>query len=596
MHRKSSDYPDWFRIVKDYGFQNGPTIPFVLGAATFRPLNEPPIDRPTGQRALHTLLMEMKETTLSGGWGVAIQWCPTTGAFVVVTRHGQPFEWDPALEAGSVDVLAAKLWEKHGDDISAGRYSRNTTTHTWERFSDKELARIRQLIGTLCIDCVNEPVLKQWMEDKSVEGVCWFCKKHSKVVLFPLIAMRIDEVIREYYVPAADKPHVVEWSDNIKYWTEGTPAVEIIGDIAELESEIAVAIDDLLSEEEQWEVHREGETAYYGGVELEPTRAHAGEFLEAWVAFEQRLMHKVRFFDDVGKAMLDSLLGDVTSLAGGKAVFEIEPMSELSTLYRARVIEDEGLAEEFAKNPSIHLGPPPPTKARAGRMNPFGIPAFYGAFSAEVALAEVRPSVGSLVAVAEFRVTKRLRLLDLSFLPFVFHDESIFSAEYGSKRNKVRFLRELHKRISRPVLPNDEALKYLPTQAVTAYVTNVLKLDGIIYESQQLVSDRDESGQAKKRFCNIALFDDAAKVEHLAQSDMDWFANRWLAKTQPGGAVVPIGQPDEAVRKPFALKPEKTGLARVRAVEIKTDTVTLYRYEDGEVLIVEQEDFGDDDD
>jgi hypothetical protein len=146
-------------------------------------------------------------------------------------------------------------------------------------------------------------------------------------------------------------------------------------------------------------------------------------------------------------------------------------------------------------------------------MNPSGIPVYYGAFSENVAVAEVRPPVGATVAVATFSLLHTIRVLDLTFLPFAYHQESIFSPEYDRLRNKVRLFEEFHRLISQPVLPKDEVLSYLPTQAVAAYVANVLGLDGVIYGSIQVGAESETREQLDRCLCNIALFGKAASVD-----------------------------------------------------------------------------------
>src|SRR5262249_18019491 len=145
----------------------------------------------------------------------------------------------------------------------------------------------------------------------------------------------------------------------------------------------------------------------------------------------------------------------------------------------------------FLREPELHLGPPPAVKARAGRMNPVGITVFYGAFSEEVAISEVRPPVGAVVAVGKFSLSRAVRLLDLTALSLVYHNESIFSTEYDRLRNYIAFLEKIELRLARPVLPSDEALEYLPTQAFAAYVANVIGLDGVIYRSTQSAAGSD---------------------------------------------------------------------------------------------------------
>jgi len=350
----------------------------------------------------------------------------------------------------------------------------------------------------LCWECVSDPVLRQWLRDNGHVAKCSFCGKQRITCPIHEIAEKIDGAIREYYRPGELRGHVVEDSDNLQYWEDGEPATDIIEEIAGVESAIADAIDAYLSAAE-WRDVKDGGEAYYGGTSLEHVRTYPEEFMEIWLRFERRLKHEVRFFDEEGKRLLDELFADLPSLAGGKAIVTIEPGGEFSTFHRARIAEDEAEAEAFIRDPARHIGPPPPHLAQAGRMNPAGIPAFYGAFSEEVAIAEVRPPVGAVVGVGKFSLLRPIRLLDVSFLPFAYHEESIFSPAYDRLRNKVGFLEQLHRRISRPVLPSDEALAYLPTQAVAAYVANVMGLDGMIYGSTQVGAEGDVWEQVDRK-------------------------------------------------------------------------------------------------
>lgn len=334
----------------------------------------------------------------------------------------------------------------------------------------------------LCWECVSDEVLRQWLREEGHVGVCTFCGKRRITCPLHQVAGKIDGVIREFYRPAAMRAHVVEDSDNPQYWQDGETASDIIQEIAGIEAEVANEIDACLSAAASRDV-RDGDDPYYGGDPPEHIDAYAGEFMDTWFLFEERLKHQVQFFDDTGKRLLDDLFGDLPSLAGGEAIVIINPGDEFSAIFRARVANGGLDTASFLREPARNLGPPLPLLATAGRMNPSGIPVFYGAFSENVAVAEVRPPVGATVAVATFSLLRTIRVLDLTFFPFAYHQESIFSPEYDRLRNKVRFLEEFHRRISQPVLPRDEALLYLPTQAVAAYVANVLGLDGMIYGS-----------------------------------------------------------------------------------------------------------------
>jgi hypothetical protein len=275
-------------------------------------------------------------------------------------------------------------------------------------------------------------------------------------------------------------------------------------------------------------------------------------------------------------------------------------------------------------------------------MNPTGIPVFYGAFAEDVAIAEVRPPVGSMVAVGKFSLLRPVRLLDVSFLPFAYHEESIFSLAYDHLRNKVGFLEKFHRRISRPVLPSDEALAYLPTQAVAAYVANVMGLDGVIYGSNQIGAEGEGDQQIDRKLCNVALFGAAAGVagvraEAVAEEDigpLGEFAFPGFARpvrsnlevagatgaplqassAETAAAIVPaveeqpnegsVSQPlqesaaptdpivDQQVDALATLRAEpQPRLVKVRSVKVETSPMFAHRYEDGRVII---NDFDDD--
>lgn len=136
------DVPAWFQIVRDYGFR--PSVPFVLGAAVLRPLGVPPPSRAVAQTELHRLLTLMITET-PPGYGIHVRWCGDIGADIFEVRQpGAGLEWGPEFEAKNVDVLSARLWNKVGDEIEKGNYSKDGG---WRPFKKGELRRIRSLLG-----------------------------------------------------------------------------------------------------------------------------------------------------------------------------------------------------------------------------------------------------------------------------------------------------------------------------------------------------------------------------------------------------------------------------------------------------------------
>jgi hypothetical protein len=442
------------------------------------------------------------------------------------------------------------------------------------------------------------------------------------------VANKIDEAIREYYSPAEETAHFMAESDNPQYWPDGESTEDIIQEIAGVEPEIATAVGEYLSSAEEWKV-RDGDDPYYDGTPLEHVPPYPDEFMGIWLQFEGRLKHEVRFFDEKGKHLLDELFADLPTLGAGKAIVTLEPGAEFSTLYRARIVDHLSDAEAFIRNPAQKIGPPPPPLARAGRMNPVGVPVFYGAFSEEVAVAEVRPPVGAVVAVGKFSLLRPVRLLDVSFLPFAYHGESIFSPSYDRLRNKVVFLEKFHHHISRPVLPSDEALEYLPTQAVAAYVANVMGLNGVIYGSTQIGAEPDRRRQVDRAQCNVALFGEAARVEgaepqlEVVDDPTPFIPILGLAADElltavapnlpePEITAVPLASdpapylaPEKAVASVSELPPASASIAftlradpqptlvKIRSIAVETTSIYSHLNQDGSVTIHDYEN-GDD--
>nr|WP_283822043.1 RES family NAD+ phosphorylase [Bradyrhizobium diazoefficiens] len=155
--------------------------------------------------------------------------------------------------------------------------------------------------------------------------------------------------------------------------------------------------------------------------------------------------------------------------------------------------------------PDQQLGSPPALLAGAGRMNARGISVFYGANDPKAAIAEVRPPVGSKVAVAQFEIIRKLRLLDLTALKNVQVRGSIFDVNFARRLERAQFLKSLSRRITQPVMPDDEPFEYLATQAVADFLATeaAMPIDGIIFPSVQVAGD----------LLNVVLFHKAALVE-----------------------------------------------------------------------------------
>ena len=144
---------------------------------------------------------------------------------------------------------------------------------------------------------------------------------------------------------------------------------------------------------------------------------------------------------------------------------------------------------------------PLPNRARQGRANPAGIPVLYLASTAQTAISEVRPWVGSEVSIAQFEIVRNIRAVNLSLghgqVPFghlTFDQlEGIEPLNAATKEKAVWI--DIDNTFSQPVTLSDDEADYVPTQILAELFKNA-GYDAIIYRSQ-----------VGKEGYNYALFD-----------------------------------------------------------------------------------------
>jgi hypothetical protein len=279
-------------------------------------------------------------------------------------------------------------------------------------------------------------------------------------------------------------------------------------------------------EPERWENPFDTQARY-----IRRDSVDAWEFESDWGLFERGLTKRTRHFNRTAEETLTSVFEGIDGLktTNGRAVIVLAgPGTGLAQLYRARVFQSEDKLEEAMIRPDRDVGPPPSALATAGRMNAAGIAVFYGATSAEVALEEVRPPVGSKVLVGCFEVAQNLRLLDLDALELVADEHgSIFDPGHIYRLKKTKFLGSLCKRISRIVMPDDQLREYIPTQAVADFLANMEtpSLDGVIYPSVQTrpLRPRGVFGLIPRTAdSNVVLFHKAAVVQEMMVPERTW--------------------------------------------------------------------------
>ena len=360
----------------------------------------------------------------------------------------------------------------------------------------------------VCAACVGDAFLRAHIEGQQV-APCHYCANPSECITLRDLADLVHEVYRYHFKLGHEEPVFYEDSDRTWYEKQGGYPAEIVAEIVQCDEQLACDIVSLLSDKEAYDVAHDGlEPLYYDAFRYTAVDLHSMEEEQSWKNLTHRIKHDTRFFSESVLSPLNNLLGNLSELQlhnHAQLLPTISPRTGESTFFRARRAKDQVSLDKIRSDPARHLGTPPPGFASAGRMNAAGIPVFYGADSAETCIAELRPPVGSYVATGRFEITRPIKVLDLTKLDRAYANYSRFDPAYESKTTRLQFLQRFEDKIARPIMPDDEALEYLPTQALAEFFRDHYSpnIDAIFYRSVQRGPD-----------CrNIAILGDAANVE-----------------------------------------------------------------------------------
>ena len=365
----------------------------------------------------------------------------------------------------------------------------------------------------VCHSCIGDQFLADEVKRQGTPVICSYCSETREAITLEILADRIRDALQEHFDVTPDQP-----DDGYEYFLyrqgewerRGDPVEYVISEMGGLDIDVASDVTALLSE---WHGYRatkdgDGEDPYGSDAMYENRDPNDSDFRYSWAEFRREVRSRSRFFSAKSEAMLCFVLGDLNSYIaenGSPVVREINPGDKDASVWRARTAQSTKELEAILKSPSREMSPPPSMLAKAARMNPQGIPVFYGAMDKFTCVSEVRPPVGSRVVVGRFGLLQAIRLLDLDMLATVHARGSLFDPNYSEQEGRAEFFRHLVSDISRPVMPQDEALEYLSTQVVAEYLAHKVnpRVDGVIFRSSQT------AGEGR----NLVLFNHARRVE-----------------------------------------------------------------------------------
>jgi hypothetical protein len=401
----------------------------------------------------------------------------------------------------------------------------------------------------ICHNCVGDPYLSAEIQTRGEEAECSYCGDTDRSYTIDDMADRVEAAFEKHFQRTSDEPD--DWEASLmrdresNYWWErdGDPVVDAIEGAAEIPGSAAQEIQKILADRhDDYESAKIGEECEFADDSYY-TASHAGggSWHTEWLEIERSIRNEARFFSRRAADHLAKLfagMGQMRTTDGMPIVINAGPGTDMSFAYRARVFQSDAKLEAALCTPDSDIGSPPAVLATAGRMNARGISVFYGSNKPEVAIAEVRPPVGSQVALARFDIIRSLRILDLAALGKVYDNGSYFDPTFRDRLERAAFLRTLSERITRPVMPDDEGFDYLMTQAVADFLATEMDvpIDGILFPSVQ----------AAGNVHNLVLFHKAALVEPIllppgtkveARLGMDgedgWERDYWVTEMVP---------------------------------------------------------------
>jgi hypothetical protein len=365
--------------------------------------------------------------------------------------------------------------------------------------------------ATVCDHCFSDEDLVERIKSYEKSGECSYCQKVRKFVApFNEIVEFIRERMETFYGLAVDQlPYE---SREGGYQSRHEDTYDCLYNSIGLD--ITSDRDDLLRDELVDEI---GDEVWcdYDWLALEIDES----LLFSWEQFcNVTKSHRRFFFHRIGETdqhhpderSAFEFLHEVAELIQAHGF--VRDLPKATIFFRAR--PNNGRVWERA----TELGPPPAGHSlQSNRMNPPGIPMFYGSSSPALATGETRSSD---VTVGAFTAARALRVVDLAHLTPV---PGVFSEATRKETQTLAFLHQLTEKMAEPVAQDNRVnVDYIPTQIVTEFLRDFSFIEGQI-DGIQYVTALSEPG------FNTVLF---ATQENVADANGEHLSNhQWLQLT-----------------------------------------------------------------
>lgn len=421
----------------------------------------------------------------------------------------------------------------------------------------------------ICHGCVGDSYISnQIKKNGSTEDRCSYCHSRKKTVLLTELVEPMHRVFQLFYRARYN-------GDLYPGYSSGNPAEDIIAEGLEVEDDISEDIHAALQEE--YNDYNVDDT-YNEDYVYKRTDFTSGLLEKKWDEVKSSLQSEARFFNNHVKSFFEKIFNGLDTLRTVEGRNAVTFIDSSTPIFRARKFDSYEKVEEALQHPERHFGPPPHLQAISGRMNAHGIPVFYGATTPEIAIAEVRPAVGSYVVVAKFMPLKPLRILEMSALDgLVQVSGSLFDPEMEEKMSTASFLRKLSRKLTLPVSGNADS-EYLITQAVAEYLSVAVacELDGLSFKSTQQTAEKNENSNP----FNIVLFSKSSSVRDADHNGQKYSVNLFEVEYDEEGShswIEPVINKIENGSNDLFLKKSNSLKLKDYALQLDTGGLIFYR-------------------
>ena len=192
--------------------------------------------------------------------------------------------------------------------------------------------------------------------------------------------------------------------------------------------------------------------------------------LMAWMKMKKGVVEEFRYFP---------LINPVDESWDRYFASKFAVIKKGAVFFRGRINEDVNKLYTRKKE----LGMPPREKARAGRVNPYGIPCLYLTDMVDTTIYELRATHGDKLSIGKFVVKENLNIVDFNYKPLLLDD--IYEGREKLFETVREFLlkKQIGLDLSKPVHRYDvKEIEYVPTQYICEYI-KAHGADGVMFNS-----------------------------------------------------------------------------------------------------------------